>query len=755
MSLSGITFSGINSGIDTDNIVKRLAELQRAPIRRLANQQAQIKNRMAAFGQLRSLMTNLASASGQLNMATTYQSVGATSSKTDVATVTVGSGAMPGTFELEVSRLAQGHKIASTPGQNDPTSALGLSGTLTINGRGVTIADGDSLTAIAQKINGANAGVTASVLNGGAGRAFLSLSSTEVGARSRIQIADLAGSVASSLGLISGTEVEIRESIANGATSASFASRTAPVGTMLGAGALSEVVFSINSTEVRVDPSADSLDAIVSKINSAATGATAAIRSVTENGQTRYKLDISGATTPAFDDDDGFLEALGILQRGHGNQLLQAQDAAFSIDGIDMTSSSNRVTDAIAGVTINLLKANDSTPERSTITLTKDDNAIKQKIRGFADAFNAVVGFVKSQSKFDSESFTTGPLFADSLARQTEESIANLVFAKVDGLPEEFDSLVDIGFGFTNQGELSIDDAVLSNALSSNPEAVRKLFMAVGTSTSDALVYVSSSDKTQASGAGTYPVEITQVATLSSYRAEAAQLGASLIEETLFFSGNLFGSDGYTLVLPAGSTLADTISRINNDPKLKNLVTASNDGGYLKITSKIYGTSGRFAVGSNVAAGPETSGIGGGVDGIKVDGVDVAGLINGEEATGNGQFLTGKAGNLRTEGLQVQYAGTALGVVGGIRLTKGLGTLMQSLVGRFTDTISGSLPANDKELQAQIDDLDRQIRLIDERVAAQEQILRQRFAAMENAIASAQQQQARLASMMANQATRK
>lgn len=755
MSLSGITFSGINSGIDTDNIVKRLAELQRAPMRRLSIQQAQIKTRMAAFGQLRSLMTNLASASGQLNMWSTFQSVGATSSKPDVATVSAASGAMPGTFDLEVSRLAQGHKIASTPGQNNTTSALGMSGTLIVNGRGVTITEGDSLTAIAQKINGANAGVTASVLNGGEGRAFLSLSSNAVGAQARIQIADLAGSVASSLGLTTGTELAIRESIANGATSASFSSRTVAIGTMLGAGALGETVININGNEVRVDPDNDSLDAIVGKINAAATGATAAIRSVTENGQTRFKLDISGATPPTFEGENGLLEALGVLQRGYGNQLLEAQDAAFRIDGIDMTSASNRVSDAIAGVTINLLKANADTPEKTTITLTRDDNQIKQKIKGFADAFNAVVGFVKSQSKFDSETLSSGPLFADSLARQSEESIANLVFAKVEGLPEEFDSLVDIGFGFTNQGELSIDDTVLTNALATNLEAVRKLFMAVGTSTNDALTYVSSSDKTKASGAASYPVEITQVATLSSYRAEAAQLGASLLEETLFFSGPLFGSEGYTLVLPVGSTLADTISRINNDPKLKNLITASNDGGHLMLTSKIYGTAGRFNVGSNVAVGPETSGIGGGVDGIKVEGLDVAGFINGEEATGNGQFLTGKTGNLRTEALQVQYTGTLLGVVGHIRLTKGLGTLMQSLVGGFTDTISGSLPANDRELQAQIDDLERQIKLIDERAAVQEQILRQRFAAMENAIAAAQQQQMRLAAIMANQMTRK
>ena len=42
------------------------------------------------------------------------------------------------------------------------------------------------------------------------------------------------------------------------------------------------------------------------------------------------------------------------------------------------------------------------------------------------------------------------------------------------------------------------------------------------------------------------------------------------------------------------------------------------------------------------------------------NGLDVAGEINGEEATGNGQVLTGNTGNASTDGLAVRYTGLAL-----------------------------------------------------------------------------------------------
>ena len=212
-SLSGISFSGIGSGIDTESIISRLIQLESIPIQRLQSQQAQLTSRMGLMSQLRGSLGNLQSASNAVNTAAAFQNMAASSSDTDVATISASAGAVAGVYALAVSKLAQAHKISSSA-QTDTTTALGLSGTFVVNGKGVTVATTDSLTSVAQKINEANAGVTASLINGGTGNSYLTISARSSGASNGIQLANLSGTALDSLGLISGSG-SIREAITN------------------------------------------------------------------------------------------------------------------------------------------------------------------------------------------------------------------------------------------------------------------------------------------------------------------------------------------------------------------------------------------------------------------------------------------------------------------------------------------------------------------------------------------------------------
>lgn len=127
-------------------------------------------------------------------------------------------------------------------------------------------------------------------------------------------MADLSGTVAADLGLISGGS-SIRSAITNGATSVAFTSSSTAVGELMGVTGLGSLTFSVNGVDVTVDFDDDSLQDIANAINAAGTGATASVRSVTTDGVTVYHLDISGGSTPTFTDPDSALHALGILQQ--------------------------------------------------------------------------------------------------------------------------------------------------------------------------------------------------------------------------------------------------------------------------------------------------------------------------------------------------------------------------------------------------------------------------------------------------------
>lgn len=748
-SLSGISFGGLSSGIDTESIISRLIQLEAIPIQRLQSRQQQIQSQQGVYSQLRSKFQAVSAAAGALNSTSAFNPVTASSSKTDVATITATSDAIAGIYNLSVTKLAQAHKVASAA-QTDSTTALGKAGQFVVNGKAVQYDATDSLRTIAQKVNSAGAGVTASIIDGGTGSNYITFSANSTGAKNKVQLADLSGDpLLGFLGVTSGAS-SIRETITNGATSYSFAKNTDSVGTMMGATGLGAAEFTINGTSVNVNLATDNLQTIANAINAAVTGVSATVRSVTENGSTSYRLDIAGTSgTPTFADVTGnALASMGILQQAMGNQLVTAQDAAYKLDGVSLTSATNSITTAIPNATLTLLKANETTPETSTLSLVKDTSAVKAKISAFKDAYNDAVDFIRTYSQFDKDSFASGPLFGDPVAGQYEQQLSSLVFSDVPGLTGSYKNLTSLGFTLDDKGMLSVDDGLLTNAINSSPNDVANLFKTSGLGSSSEIQYISSSSKSVASGAGSYQLNITALATKGSYTAELAQTAASSASEIITFSGSMFGTTPYTLTLNSGNTLADTVSKINSDSKLKDLVIASIDGsGKLKLESKKYGTGGNFTATSNLAAASDNSGLGTTSAGTVYAGTDIAGTINGEEATGNGQFLVGKAGNALTDGLQIQYTGSSTGNVGTISLRKGVGTLSNDVLGTFLDSVNGILTAQDKSLKDQYDDLTSQITDLNERITQRQIDLKLKFAAMEEAISKIQSQGQRLSAL--------
>lgn len=751
-SMSGITFSGLATGIDTDSIIKRLIQLESVPVRRLQARQAELTSRMGLYSNLRGLLQSVATAASTLNFAGTYDVVKASSSRSEVATITASTGGVAGTYELSVTRLAQAHKVSSAA-QSSPTAELGLSGTIAIAGKAIEVQASDTLTTLAQKINSAQSAVVASVINGGPGNAYLTLTASSTGAQSAIVAADLGGGVLQALGLYGGAP-QVREAITNGARGIGFSARDQAVGTLIGTAGPGPTTVTINGQGVEIDLASDSLDAIATKINLAAIpGVAAAVTSATQGGRTVYRLEITGASTPTFGNEGGVFQALGILQMNPVNQIVAAQDASFTLDNVAMTNPTNVLTNLIPGATITLLKANESNPERTTLTLTRDVEAVKGKIRELANAFNALVDFVDQNSQFNKDTYASGPLFGDAVANQAVATLSARVLETVTGLRGSLSNLTALGFGFDDKGKLTVDDALLTSAVNENPLGVRELLMTIGQGSINEIAFMNATPKTRTTTGLGYEVVITRVATKGKTDAALAQTAASAEVETLTFGGAAFGNVPYTLVLPAGSTLQQTVDRINADPTLKGQLVASIESGRLRLTSLKYGTPGEFTVVSDLEAASNNSGIG--TTQLVSDGVDVAGTIAGEEAIGKGQFLTGKDGNTYTDGLQIMYTGTATGPVGFIRYTRGLGARLADAVSSFTDSINGFLTTSDKNLQTEFDDLSEQINRLQTQLKSREEALRRRFAAMEQAISQMNAQMARLTAFVASSNARR
>lgn len=733
--------------MDTEALIAQIIKVESQRKSIWSRQQTQLTQRLSGLQAVQAQLLGFQSAISQVTMQTAFRVTSATSSAESVARVSATTEAVAGTFLLEVSQLATNHKIG-TSAQTSASEALGFSGSFVVNGKLVEVVASDNLRDVAARINNAKAGVTASVLSVSNSEHYLVLTAHNSGASNAISLNDLGSdNLLMSLGLIN-SSVSLKNPIANGAQSDLFSDTSTPIGTLMALSNAPSGTVKVNGVDIAIDLATDSLNAIATKINNADAGVTASVVAVNDNGTTRYRLQVTGSTTPSFTDDGNILKTLGILKSGYGNELVQARDAQFKIDNMSLTSSTNVLTNIIPGVTITLMDADSTNPKKATITTTRDTKSIKDVIQGFVKAYNETLDLVKKYNFFDAETYDTGPLFGNATVNALTSELMSVVSDTVAGAPSEMSMLAQVGITLdpTGSGRLVLKESALEEALNSRLADVERLFRVMGSTSDPRLRYVIATNKTKATGIP-LTVHVTQVATQARATASVAQTQASISAERLTFGGAAFNNTEYGITLNAGNTIDDTIAQINADANISRyLVASKSTDGRLVLTSKQYGSKAAFTVVSDQEAADTNSGIG--TTRLEVRGQDVAGTINGETASGDGQFLTGNAGNATTDGLQIQVTATTPGVIGTVTVTRGIADRVFQLIQSFTDSISGALTAETKTIQQQIDDLKQRISAFDEAMQRRAEFLRAQFTRMESALNKMRSEATRLTALV-------
>lgn len=213
----GISSPGIGSNLDINGIVSKLMQAESQPLAALQKKEASYQAKLSAYGSLSGSLSSLQTALGTLNNLSTFQGVNATSADTTIFTASAASGASAGTYNVNITQLAQAQTIASA-GQASTTATIGA-GTATkltfqfgtINGGTLTngtysgasfTPDADhatvsvtidntnnSLQGIRDAINKANIGVTASIVSDGSATPnHLVIKSNSTGATSSMKI---------------------------------------------------------------------------------------------------------------------------------------------------------------------------------------------------------------------------------------------------------------------------------------------------------------------------------------------------------------------------------------------------------------------------------------------------------------------------------------------------------------------------------------------------------------------------------------
>jgi flagellar hook-associated protein 2 len=231
-----------------------------------------------------------------------------------------------------------------------------------------------------------------------------------------------------------------------------------------------QITSGSSSATVNYDAT-DSLTSIASKINNANVGVSA---SVLFDGS-KYRLMVSSKATGTANAAT-FVEtgtALGLSTAA--NIKIPAKDANVTIDGVDVTRSTNVIDDAIPGVTITANSAQLATDPDSSVTVANDTSGLTDKLNSFVTAFNSVAGAVSAQLTYNASATTQSALFGDSTLRGLQgvlSAFASQTFGTMH--------LDDLGLSMDQDGMLSLDSDKLTTALQNNPDAITSLFVTGG-----------------------------------------------------------------------------------------------------------------------------------------------------------------------------------------------------------------------------------------------------------------------------------
>lgn len=272
------------------------------------------------------------------------------------------------------------------------------------------------------------------------------------------------------------------------------ASVTLPLGGAIGSGTLSIQLggWSGNTFtpgegdafEVAVEAT-DTLTQIAAKINAAKGGVSATVLRDASGERLLMRSNETGEAN-AFrvqvtDDDGQPNDASGLSRLAYdpgtatgATRTQEALNAKATVNNVAIVSASNKLTDALPGLTLQLSQVTTAPVE---IGVNSDTAAMKKNVEAFVAAYNQLNTLLSNSTKYDPESKVAGALQGDSTAVGLQNALRGMMRSVTSSSP--FSRLVDVGIEAKEGGKLEIKADKLDAALN-NIDGLKDLFTATG-----------------------------------------------------------------------------------------------------------------------------------------------------------------------------------------------------------------------------------------------------------------------------------
>jgi flagellar hook-associated protein 2 len=215
---------------------------------------------------------------------------------------------------------------------------------------------------------------------------------------------------------------------------------------------------------------------VAGAINASGAGISAYVANTTEGAKLVLKgaegaangFIVEAAETPG---EEGLAQFAWTPAAAPERLLAGAANAAFRVDGLDMTSPTNTVSEAIPGVKLKLAAINTGNP--TTVTFSDPSEAISQAMQDLTSALNEVAAELRTHTDP-----VSGDLARDSGARALRRAMAELAGGIVmpNAAAGEPRTLADLGLSTQRDGSFALDPRRLSATLAADPKGAAAMF---------------------------------------------------------------------------------------------------------------------------------------------------------------------------------------------------------------------------------------------------------------------------------------
>ncbi len=243
------------------------------------------------------------------------------------------------------------------------------------------------------------------------------------------------------------------------------------------------------AVSVSIPAGTSSLTGIRDAINKSAAGVTA---SIIKTGDGSYRLSMTSkdtgtdnAVTIAVTGDSAIQSMLSYDGTSSSNmtQSVEAKNSQLTVNNVAIENSSNTISDALEGITLNL---NDVTTGNQTLTITSDTSKASSAITAWANAYNTLQDSFASLTKYtavdvgtSAQDTSNGALLGDSTLRTIQSQLKTMLTNAQSS--STYKSLAQIGVtSDPSTGELEVDDDKLTAALTSDQDGVKAMIIGDG-----------------------------------------------------------------------------------------------------------------------------------------------------------------------------------------------------------------------------------------------------------------------------------